>query len=487
MLTPLSPEAAEQLREFFAAAGYTDRHFRQTPALRELPHWFHDLSRLLEHTREPSAWNVLLRWFVAGVPQEIEAAAGLVPEPFLALMIGCGMLAREGGQISSTVMLIPCDDFLFAADPAEHIRSGGAENTVLWPNPTTRLLQQFSVRTPCQAMLDLGTGCGIQGILAAGYSRHVVATDLNPRAEQFVRFNAWLNGVEGIECLTGDTFQPVEGRTFDLILANPPFFVTPTSGQMYCENSMDLDGYCRRVVREAPLYLNEGGYFQAVLEWVELSGQPWQERLSEWLEGSGCDAWIMRGYFLDPPAYAEQRIRSTWPAERSGGRFREWMEYYRQRGVTAIHGGMLAMRKRAGQNWLRIEELGMDITQPFGGEVLEAFATQDILSTHPSDEELLPMRPRLSPKALLEQQSRASEGRWAPASLTLRLTTGLPASLPVESEVAEFLARCDGTSTLRALTDDLAAHVSAYPDQVRQQCCRVIRRLAERRFVQLLR
>jgi methylase of polypeptide subunit release factors len=106
--------------------------------------------------------------------------------------------------------------------------------------------------------------------LAAAFSRQVTTTDLNPRAEEFTAFNASLNGIDGVECLTGDTFETVKGRKFDLILANPPFFVTPSSGTMYCENSLELDKYCERVIREAPAFLNEGGYLQMVFEWVQM-------------------------------------------------------------------------------------------------------------------------------------------------------------------------------------------------------------------------
>jgi hypothetical protein len=250
---------------------------------------------------------------------------------------------------------------------------------------------------------------------------------------------------------------------------------------------MDLDGYCRRVVREAAQHLNEGGYFQAVMEWVQVRGEAWQARLGEWLEGTQCDAWILRGYARNAAAYAQERIRETWPHLTSSTKFEEWMAYYRARGVEEIHGGLLAMRRRSGQNWLRIEEMPVDATEPFGETVIEVFATQDILSAHPHDDELLGMKPRLSPYAQLEQKSRVSGGKWMAASLVLELTGGVPASQAVEKEVADFLSQCDGSKTLDKLAQELSAKVSATPDQVRQQCCAIVRRLAQRRFVQMSR
>ena len=46
--------------------------------------------------------------------------------------------------------------------------------------------------------------------------------------------------------------------------------MTPSSGQMYCENQMELDGYVERIVREAPKYLEQDGYLQMILEWVQM-------------------------------------------------------------------------------------------------------------------------------------------------------------------------------------------------------------------------
>ena len=487
MLQPLSPADARRLHDFLAAAGYSHQTFRETPLLRLPPNRLGDPACLPEWMAEPSTLNLLLRLFFLAYPQPREAVASLVPEPVLRLMLEAGMLAGDGQALSATVMLTPYQDSLFASDSAARMRSAEAADIVVWPNPASLLLHLFAIAAPARATLDLGAGCGILGILAAPHSDRVVATDLNPRAEPLVAFNAALNGVDNVEFLTGDTFEPVRGRTFDRILANPPFFLTPGCERMYCENSMDLDQYCRRVVREGAQHLAEGGYLQALLEWAQVRGQPWQERLAEWLEGTGCDAWILRRYTRDAAAYAEERIRTAWPQEPPAARLAAWMAYYRERGVEEVHGGMLAMRRRPAQNWLRVEELAADSAEPFGDVVLETFATQDILAARPTDEELLRMKPRLSPRAELEQSCRVSGGKWAVASARLLLTGGVPASLAVEPQVAEFLGRCDGALTLGELARDLAARVNVGADAASQQCCAVVRKLAERRFLRILR
>jgi methylase of polypeptide subunit release factors len=484
MLKPPSQENALLIRNFFREAGYDHEQFRRNPLLRDLPsRRAGNLPYLLEGTREPSALNLLLRCFFLGAACDNGALASVIPEPVLASLVASGMLAAEGDLLLPSVMMTPCDDDLFAADMAARVESPQVSDMVLWPNPSTRLLQLFTTRTWSESTLDLGAGCGILAILAAPHSRQVVATDLNPRAAEFTAFNAALNEIDNVECLTGDTFAPVAGRRFDLIMANPPFFVTPSQGQMYCENDMELDGYCRRVVREAAEHLNDGGRLQMLCEWVGVKGQPWQERVAAWFEDIGCDAWVMRSYVRDAAGYARERIKEENAAQRAR-KFDEWMEYYRLLGVEEIYGGLVAMRKRSAPNWLRIEETGpLDLQAPAGESVLEMFACQDALETHRAVPELMTLKPRLAPDAELSQQSRVTSGKWTPVTMKLSRTSGLPSNLALDPTVAGFLAGCDGSRTLDQLVRELASKVKVPEEQVAQQCCAVVRKLLERRLI----
>ncbi len=487
MLKTLAAGDAERIRAFLKESAFVRDTFQDAPWLRELPKGAADLGGALERTSRPGVLNLLVRLFFLGVPQEASVVAQHVPAPVLDCMARSGIVRVAGGEVVPQVMLTPCDDFVFTADSAARMRAGDSGDLVLWPNITTRLLQLFSAGTPSGDVLDLGAGCGILGILAAPRSRTVTATDLNPRAAEFTQFNAWLNGTTNVETFTGDTFEPVADRNFDLIMANPPFFITPGSSQMFCENSMELDLYCRRVVRESARHLKEGGYFQALIEWVQVSGQPWRERVEEWLEESQCDAWLVRTYAREVAAYAAERIESMWPAQRSSVRFDEWMDYYRRLGVEEVHGGILALRKRSGANWLRVDEQGVNNADSFGDLVPGIFSTQEILSAHPNDEQLLAATPRLPEQVRLEQVARASGGRWSVESLQLRLSSAVPASMALDQQVAGFLGRCDGMRTLGELVQELSTQVKAPPEAVRQQCCAIVRKLAERRLLHLTR
>lgn len=484
MLKTLSSSDAARLRDFLLQSGYAEDRLREKGYFTELPSSrLRNLPRLLDRTQEMDCLNVLLRWFWLGVPQEASSGTEFLPSWFMDLALSCGMLRKDENRLASDVMLFPVDSFLVVCDHTVKIDASDPE-FVLWPNPTSRLLSRFTVRRPSKATLDLGTGNGIQALSAASHSAHVVATDLNPRAVTYATLTARLNGLENIECLPGDGFEPVAGRKFDLIVSNPPFFISPSDRYLFCDNSMDLDQLCRRFVREAPSLLNEDGYFQLLCEWAEVKGQPWQERVTEWLADSGCDAWIIKGHTQDPSEYAQHRIAETTASpERDSERYASYMAYYRERKVEAIHDGIIAMRRRSGQNWILVEEVTETPKDPFGEAVLLTFAGRDFLQGHASDDQMMEVKPRLSPHTRLEQFYQPAEGGWQPLSLNLRRTKGFPFFVGLQPPVASFLGGCNGSRSVRELIEEFARQVDAPRDQVQTECLGVLRKLIERGFL----
>lgn len=72
-------------------------------------------------------------------------------------------------------------------------------------------------------VLDMGTGSGVNAILAASKGAQVVAVDINPDAVAAARANADRNGMrDRIEVRHGDVFSSVT-EDFDVIVFDPPF------------------------------------------------------------------------------------------------------------------------------------------------------------------------------------------------------------------------------------------------------------------------
>jgi release factor glutamine methyltransferase len=96
---------------------------------------------------------------------------------------------------------------------------------VFVPTPVSPLLGKAVLKEvqTTDKVLDVGTGSGVNAILAASKARNVVAVDINPASIICAERNAKRNGVEShISFLVSDLFNNVSGR-FDLIIFDPPF------------------------------------------------------------------------------------------------------------------------------------------------------------------------------------------------------------------------------------------------------------------------
>jgi release factor glutamine methyltransferase len=99
----------------------------------------------------------------------------------------------------------------------------------LIPRPETELLVEKALeRIPHDAawtIADLGTGSGAIALAIAKERPRcrVIATDNSPAALEVAGSNARKFGLTNIEFRAGDWFTPLAGKTFDMIVSNPPY------------------------------------------------------------------------------------------------------------------------------------------------------------------------------------------------------------------------------------------------------------------------
>jgi release factor glutamine methyltransferase len=115
-------------------------------------------------------------------------------------------------------------------------------------------------------VLDVGTGCGILGILAAEKADNVVAVDLNPYAVCCARENAMLNNLRcKMAFIQTDLLTALnESAKFDLILFNAPYLPAAESEEESWIGRSWAGGIngrkvIDRFIAEAPLHLKPGG------------------------------------------------------------------------------------------------------------------------------------------------------------------------------------------------------------------------------------
>ena len=115
-------------------------------------------------------------------------------------------------------------------------------------------------------VLDVGTGSGILGILAAINAAEVIAVDLSPIAILCAKENSKRNGVQDkISFLRGDLFTALwERRKFDFILFNAPYLPSEKGedetwiGRAWAGGASGRT-VIDRFISKAPLYLKKDG------------------------------------------------------------------------------------------------------------------------------------------------------------------------------------------------------------------------------------
>lgn len=117
-----------------------------------------------------------------------------------------------------------------------------------------------------ETVLDMGTGCGILGILSAKEANVVVAVDMNPFAVRCAKRNAKLNNVQNKICyVQGDLFTPLnESFKFDTVLFNAPYLpAEENEADSWIGRAWAGGATGRRVIdsfiTQAPTYLKQTG------------------------------------------------------------------------------------------------------------------------------------------------------------------------------------------------------------------------------------
>jgi len=106
-------------------------------------------------------------------------------------------LADVGDEVVPRGRVTAIGDLLLASDGYSRGQSDPADYVATY-SPTARRCDLLTPRRRASRALDIGTGNGIQALLAARHCDEVVATDVNPRALEFTELNAGLNALDNI-------------------------------------------------------------------------------------------------------------------------------------------------------------------------------------------------------------------------------------------------------------------------------------------------
>jgi Methyltransferase small domain len=349
--SPYSPALAS-LRKILRAADFTGRRIRAGTSLVE--HVAHPelqaaVAALQIRESADSHLATLVAMFGCGEPVARHDLEALFPSLDLLGLVKLELVKFSADDVVPLVRLTEIDGLVFAYDLELERRP----DMVVGISSSTRVSMAYTPRIHVARALDVGTGCGVHALLASRHASHVVATDINPRALRLTELNAALNGITNVETREGNLFEPVAGEQFGLIVANPPYVISPDTTFLYRDAGFDGDALCRQLLRELPAHLEDGGFATLQGNWAHESAAAWWSPLEGDLSVSGCDAYVLRSRTQDPLAYAVGWLSRPAPQDLDAyaATLKRWRESYEQAGIEAITTMVVLLRRRSGANW----------------------------------------------------------------------------------------------------------------------------------------
>lgn len=463
-------EDAPRVREALQAAGWSAQALDELLGATARTHLDREeLAPVLRRTRGDDALTVLARLFVLGVEVDLKQAhrAG-VPETWL---------VPDGYGVAAAVRLQPVVhdgvEVVVAHDPGRP-SDGVDPSQVLGVGAASLTLAAATPRRTVGRTLDLGTGSGVQALLAEDHSSTVVATDANARATAYARLSAALNG-QVLDVRTGDLLEPVRGELFDLVVTNPPFVIGPSARYVYRDGGRDGDELCASLVRALPQHLTEDGRAVLLANWLHVEGEDGDERVRSWF-GGDVDGWVVQRELAAPEDYVTAWLRDTDEGSRFDALYDAWLDWFAERRVEAVAFGVLALRRGTGR--VHLDDVPQPVAPAWGSEVVSFFERQDAL-----DRGLLATRWRLRDDVRLHQVARRTDDGWYADAQVLQQEAGLRWSGGVDVYGATLLAGCDGSRPLGDLLMVLASSAGISDDEAAEQVLPVVERLVQQGFL----
>ncbi|WP_083889497.1 DUF7782 domain-containing protein [Nocardia pneumoniae] len=405
--------------------------------------------------REAGELGTLIRLLLLGdALPEREVAAALAPVD-LDRAVAAGLLDRDGDAVRAALDLRPLDAgagtrwILSDLDDSMRRRTLSEDHVLGVGHASLSLLRATPTR-PVGTVLDLGTGCGVQAIHAASYARQVTATDVNARALWLAEATAALNDLD-IELVEGSWFEPVRGRRFDQIVANPPFVVGPARVEhTYRDSGLALDGASELVISQAADLLVPGGTAAMLAAWVHVDGEDWRARVSSWLPAHGVDAWVVQRDVADPALYVGTWLRDAGLDPRdpaAQARAENWLDAFAAADVEGIGFGFVYLRAIDGPSELLAEDLTHGFDDPLGEEAIRYFERSAWLRAVAADPNVAwSARFAVDSATALERVYLPGPDGWAPEVARLHRGDGPRWQHEVDETTISLLAgmRADG-------------------------------------------
>ncbi|HEY2018730.1 MAG TPA: methyltransferase [Bryobacteraceae bacterium] len=435
------------LRRLLQESGYTDEGICRRLNVEDLT----DYSAASAKPRPlEQPLDALIRLFFDSALVEEDVLSRALPADAIALLDSLDLLVHDPsrpGTVFASVAILLANGIVTVCDRGEVVPDGSKTELppdVVYPAilDTTRRFLQGLPDTPCDAMLDVGTGTGIAALLGARNASHVWATDITARAARFAEFNRRLAGIENMTVAEGDLYAPVETLTFDRVTIHPPYVPAKKSKFVFRDAGQDGEQIIRRAIEGLPALLRPGGRFYSLQLATDRQGQTFEQRIRSWLGPQEAQYDVLVGaHSIRTPAQflADSAGRKTVSRDESVDLKELWEE---TKTTHLVYGAVLIERHETPRPPItgRIQT-----GKGYTGRHLEWLLEWQKAMTRTSSLELLSnCHPSVAPDCTLHVVSRVRDGRFHQEEFTLKSQQPFSSSFRCEGWVTQILSDCDG-------------------------------------------
>lgn len=437
--------------------------------------------------------DILVRLFInqAMVPYE-EAADALgsdALQTFLSLgLAGTGEFGEN--QLYASVLLYPVAGLHMISD--RPVNPDGSTfqppGDTVFPaiyEGTLRFLQLLPT-SPAEDGLDLCAGSGAGALVLSRNCKRTVSADLTDRASQFARFNAALNACNNMEVATGNLYEAVTGRTFDLIVAHPPYVPSVNTSQIWRDGGTTGEFLVRGVVEGLAKHLRPGGFFCMVSIGLDTREHSFEERARAWLGPSQSEFDLIFAWLNEKSP--RQIIRNL--AEKEKGlnlsEVQQLAREFENAQVTNVPYGALFIRRRAhgsaqapltGRRRLSKETIGTDFEA--------AFTLHDQMMQNDFAQELLNATLTLSPRLEVKVTHIVQDGELVPANYVFEVDRPFVCTAHIEPWMVSLATGFNGKATAREVFAAATANGELPETFGMEHYCKLLGLMVHRGFVQL--
>jgi methylase of polypeptide subunit release factors len=405
--------------------------------------------------------HLLLRLFLyqTMLPRaEVERGLGTeVFQTFWSLgLLGTGEFGQD--HVYAQVLLYPVAGFLMASD--RHSNPDASEfdapEDVVFPaiyEGTFRLLRVLPV-SPGQGALDLCSGSGIAAFVLSRSCNEVVSADVTKRASHFAEFNRALNGCTGVEIICSDLYEKLAGRSFDRIVAHPPYVPSIRISKLWRDGGTTGELLVRRIIEGLPAHLRPGGLFCMVSVGLDTEEGSFEKRARTWLGDHSSEFDILFAWKSEKTPRETLRDLAERDSLTTAERQTLGEEFEHAQILNMPYGALFMRRHPTGRNqepWTERRKLS-DETD--GSDFERAFVLHDKMAKRSFRENLNDARLHLAPQLNVKVTHAVHEGQLFPADCLFETTKPFTAVARLDSWMVPLMISFNGQKTCREIYEE---------------------------------